>query len=78
MSRKHGLNAKIFTEADIVRVDETSSKILYNAFFMKSQGYEIKDNVVLHDNRCKTYWKKMENNLLANPYMNIIIPYLEK
>ena len=50
-SRKQKLNTKSSTEAEVVAVDDISTMILWTKLFMEAQGYNIKRNVLLQDNK---------------------------
>jgi hypothetical protein len=51
VSRKHKLNTKSSTEAELVAVDDISVMILWTKLFMEAQGYEIDRNILYQDNK---------------------------
>ena len=48
-SRKHYLNTKISTEANLVGVYSVLTQVIWNRYFLKEQGYLIHDNVICQD-----------------------------
>ncbi len=58
-SLKQKVNARSSTEAELISVDDVVSKILWTQKFMKSQGLEIRYNIVFRDN---TNAMKLEEN----------------
>ena len=57
---KQNLNINISTEAELVRVDDVLTQVIWNRYFLKKQGYNIRDNVIYQDNQGII---KLENNL---------------
>ena len=53
-SSKQNINVKSSTEAEFVGVSEYLPYNIWFLMFMDAQGYDIKDNVVFHDNQSKT------------------------
>jgi hypothetical protein len=51
LSRKHKLNTRSSTEAELVAVDDASVMILWTKLFMEAQGYEIEKNILYQDNK---------------------------
>ena len=49
-SRKQKLNAKSSTEAEVIGVDDGIPAVLWTRYFVESQGYEVKQNVIGQDN----------------------------
>ena len=50
-SRKHKLNTRSSTEAELVATDDMSTMILWTKLFMEAQGYDIKENILYQDNK---------------------------
>ena len=50
-SRKQRLNTRSSTEAELVGADDVSFLILWTKLFMEAQGYEVKKNILLQDNK---------------------------
>ena len=51
ISRKHKLNTRSSTEAELVGVDDVSVMILWTKLFMEEQGYNVKKNILYQDNK---------------------------
>ena len=51
VSRKQKLNTQSSTEAELVGVDNVVTSVLWTKLFWESQGYKVKSNVILQDNR---------------------------
>ena len=49
-SSKKKLNTKSSTEAEIVGVDDVMNQVIWTRYFLKEQGYMIKDNFIYQDN----------------------------
>jgi hypothetical protein len=49
-SIKQKLNTRSSTESKLVGMDNMMSSILWTRYFMKAQGYTVRDNVVFQDN----------------------------
>ena len=58
-SLKQKVNARSSTEAELIGVDDFVSKILWTQKFLKSQGFEIRHNIVFRNN---TSAMKLEEN----------------
>ena len=58
-SLKQIMNAMNSTEPELIGVDDVVSKILWTQKFMKTQGLEIRHNIVFRDN---TSAMKLEEN----------------
>ena len=58
-SRKYNLNIKSSTEVDLVEVDGVLTQLIWNRYFLKNQGYNIRDNIIYQDNHIAI---KLENN----------------
>ena len=52
-------NTRSSTEAELVRVDDCSTPILWTKLFLEAQGYEIKKNILYQDNKSTIL---LENN----------------
>ena len=53
------LNTKSSTESELVGVDNVLAQVIWTQYFLKEQGYEIRDNVIYQDNQSSI---KLENN----------------
>ena len=51
LSKKHKLNTRSGTEAELVGTDDVTTQILWTKHFMEAQGYTIKDNILHQDNK---------------------------
>ena len=51
ISTKQKINTRSSTEAELVGVNDAMALILWTRLFIKSQGYDIKDNIVYQDNQ---------------------------
>ena len=51
VSRKHKLNIRIITEAELVAVDCESVYILWDVLFIECQGYNIDKKILYQDNK---------------------------
>ena len=58
-SSKQKLNTKSLTETDIGGVDGVLTQVIWTRYFLKKQGYEIRDNVLYQDNQSAI---KLEKN----------------
>jgi hypothetical protein len=60
-STKQKLNTRSSTETKIVGADNFMLAICWTRYFLKSQGYDVKDNVLFQDkNRGLFFWRRME------------------
>ncbi len=50
-STKQKINTRSSTESELVGVDDMMSSILWTRYFLKAQGYNVRDNVVFQDNQ---------------------------
>lgn len=50
-STKQKLNTRSSTESELVGVDDMMPSILWTRYFLKSQGYNVSDNVIFQDNK---------------------------
>ena len=51
MSQKQKLNSRSSTESKLVAVDDLMDKILWTRLFLKEQGVQIEQNILLQDNK---------------------------
>jgi hypothetical protein len=58
-STKKKLNTRSSTETEIVGADDFMPAICWTRYFMKAQGYGVKDNVLFQDNKSSIL---LENN----------------
>jgi hypothetical protein len=58
ISTKQKLNTRISTETDIVGADNFMAAICWTRYFMKAQGYGVKDNVLFQDNKSSILLEK--------------------
>ena len=58
-SSKQKLNTKSLTGTDIGGVDGVLTQVIWTRYFLKKQGYEIRDNVLYQDNQSAI---KLEKN----------------
>jgi hypothetical protein len=58
-STKQKLNTQSSTETEIVGADDFMPAIFWTYYFIKAQGYDIKDNVLFQDNKSSIL---LENN----------------
>ena len=49
-STKQKLNTRSSTEAELVGVDDLMPAILWTRYFLKAQGYDVKENILYQDN----------------------------
>jgi hypothetical protein len=50
-STKQKLNTRSSTESKLVAVDDMMPSILWTRYFLKSQGYQVNDNIIFQDNK---------------------------
>ena len=48
--RKHKLNTKISTEAELIGEDGVLDQVIWTQYFLKEQGYMINDNIIYQYN----------------------------
>ena len=58
-STKQKINTRSSTEAELVPMDDYVSKVLWTKLFIETQGFTIRENIVLRDN---TSCMKLEKN----------------
>ena len=51
ISSKQKLNTRSSTEAELVRVDDVATLVLWTKLFLEAQGYEIEKNIIYQDNK---------------------------
>ena len=51
ISRKHKLNTRSSTEAELIGVNDASVMILWTKLFMEEQGDNVKRNILYQDNK---------------------------
>ena len=51
ISRKHKLNVRSSTEAELVGIDDAATMILWTKLFLEAQGYDVKKNILYQDNK---------------------------
>ena len=51
VSRKQKLNTRSSTEAELVAVDDVMTMVLWTRLFWEAQGYKVKANIILQDNK---------------------------
>ena len=49
-SRKQKLNTKSSNGAELIRVDDVLTQVIWTRYFLKEKGYMIHDNVIYQDN----------------------------
>ncbi len=59
-SPKRKLNTRSWTESKLVGVVDILSSILWTRYFLKAQGYSVRDNVIFQDNKIQSYWRETE------------------
>ena len=59
------------TESELVGVDDVLTQMIWTQYFLKEQGYEIRDNVIYQDNQRDI---KLENNGIQSSTNHKIIP----
>jgi hypothetical protein len=50
-SRKQKLNTRSSTEAELVATDDMATPMLWTKLFIEAQGHEVKQNVLMQDNK---------------------------
>ena len=51
MSTQQKINTKSSTKAKLVGVDDGIGQIMSTGYFLQKQGFDIKENIILHDNK---------------------------
>jgi hypothetical protein len=75
-STKQKLNTRSSTETEIVGADDFMPAICWTRYFMKAQGYGVKHNVVLQDNKSSILLEKNGKASSSKPMKHINIRYL--
>jgi len=50
-STKQKLNTRSSTESELVGVDDMMPLIIWARYFLKAQGYDVRDNIIFQDNQ---------------------------
>ena len=50
-SRRHKLNARSSTEAELIGIDDAIPSIMWALYFIEAQGYEVVHNILYQDNK---------------------------
>jgi hypothetical protein len=74
-STKQKLNARSSTETEIVGADDFMPAIFWTRYFMKAQGYGVKDNVLFQDNKSSIILEKNGKALISKRTKHINIWY---
>jgi hypothetical protein len=75
-STKQNLNTRISTETYIVGADDFMPAICWTQYFMKAQGYGVKDNVLFQDNKSSIILEKNGKASSSKRTKHIDIRYL--
>jgi hypothetical protein len=51
ISRKQGINSRSLTEAELIASDEVVGPMLWMQLFLEAQGYPVKQDILLQDNK---------------------------
>ena len=57
-SLKQKLNTKSSTEGEVVGADDVLPQVIWTNYFLKSQGYKIKDTIMYQDNKSAILMEK--------------------
>jgi hypothetical protein len=57
-STKQKLNTRSSTETEIMGADDVMPAICWNRYFMKTQGYGVKDNILFQDDKSSILLEK--------------------
>jgi hypothetical protein len=74
-STKKKLNTQSSTETQIVGADDSMSAIFWTRYFMKAQGYGVKDNVLCQDNKSSILLEKNGKSSSSKRTKHINIRY---
>jgi hypothetical protein len=74
-STKQKLNTRSSTETEILGSDDFMQAIYWTRYFMKAQGYGVKDNVLFQDNKSSILLEKNGKALSSNRTKHINIRY---
>ena len=69
------LNSKSSTEAELIKVSDVMSQILWTMYFMEAQGYPLEDNVDYQDNQSAMLLEKNERGSSSKRTRHINIRY---
>jgi hypothetical protein len=72
---KQKLNTRSSTETEIVGADDFMPAICWTRYFMKAQGYGVKDNVLFQDNKSSILWEKNGKSSRSKRMKHINIRY---
>ena len=75
-STKQNLNTKIFTETEIMGVDESVPAIFWTQYFFASQDYNVKYNGLHQDNKSSIILEKNGKSYIIKITKHIDIWYL--
>jgi hypothetical protein len=75
-STKQKLNTRISKETEIVGADDFMPAICWTRYFMKAQGYDVKDNVLFQDNKSSILLEKNGKASSSKRMKHINIRYL--
>jgi hypothetical protein len=75
-STEQKLNTRSSTETEIVGADDFMPAICWTPYFMKAQGYGVKDNVLFQDNTSSILLEKNGKALSSKRTKHINIRYL--
>ena len=65
-SSKQKLNTKSSTKAELVRVDDLMTQILWMSYFLEAQDMKVSDNVFYQDNQSAMKLEKMEEHQVVS------------
>jgi hypothetical protein len=74
-STNQKLNTRSSTETEIVGADDFMPEICWTRYFMKAQGYGVKDNVLFQDNKSSILLEKNGKDLNSKRTKHINIQY---
>jgi hypothetical protein len=75
-STKQKLNTRSSTETGIVGADDFMTAICWTQYFMKAQGYGVKDNVLFQDNKSSILLEKNGKASISKSMKHINIRYV--
>ena len=61
-SRNQKISSKSSIEAELIGVDDALPQILWTGYFMESQGYKVKDNILYQDKKSAMLLKQNGKN----------------
>ena len=74
-SWKQKLNAKSSTEGELIGVNDALPQILWSRYFMKSEGYKVKENIIFQDNKSTLILEKNGKALSSKKTKHIKVRY---